>query len=43
MNGRKIMFIVVKLAKLKQVIPNIIKCMTDGELYAWQKVCILRN
>lgn len=29
MSGRKIMFIVVKLAKLKQVIPNIIKCMTD--------------
>jgi hypothetical protein len=34
MNERKILFIVVKLAKLKQVVPNNIKRMTDEELYA---------
>lgn len=32
MNEREIIFIVVKLAKLKQVVPRNIKCMTDDAL-----------
>jgi hypothetical protein len=36
-NGRKIMLIFVKVAKLKLVVPNIVKRVTDEKLYAWQK------